>query len=112
MARFTFAAGSVSQAVRHRAVEEIWHVLAGEGEIWLEASPVTAEVTPLGPDVSLVIPSGCAFQVRVSTGEPLEVIAVTMPPWPGDQEAERVNGIWQTISSIDRFEKNPEKKVK
>ena len=87
MARFSFAAGSISQAVRHRSVEEIWHVLAGVAEIWLEASS-TAGISAVEPGTSLVIPPGRAFQVRVAAAEPLQVIAVTIPPWPGDQEAE------------------------
>ena len=101
MARFSFAAGAISQAVRHRKVEELWYVLAGEAEIWREAAGPKGEVSPLIPGSSLVIPPGCAFQVRVSATEPLEVVAVTMPPWPGDEEAERVAGIWDPASASD-----------
>jgi mannose-6-phosphate isomerase-like protein (cupin superfamily) len=37
------------------------------------------------------IPVGTAFQFRASDMA-LESVAVTMPPWPGDGEAELVSG--------------------
>ena len=79
----------------------IWYSPAVLGKIWREAAGPKGEVSPLIPGSSLVIPPGCAFQVRVSATEPLEVLAVTMPPWPGDEEAERVAGIWDPASASD-----------
>jgi len=35
------------------------------------------------------------FQFRCDGGEPLEAVAVTMPPWPGAEEAFVVSGIWE-----------------
>ena len=34
MAHFRLHPGTVSQAVQHRTVEEIWYVLSGRGEMW------------------------------------------------------------------------------
>ena len=94
MARFSFAAGSVSRAVRHRRVEELWYVLDGAGEIWRAPESGMAEVVQLQPGESVAIEANCAFQVRVHPGQPLTVVAVTMPPWPGDEEAVLVDGYW------------------
>lgn len=96
MARFTFAAGSVSRAVRHRRVEELWYVQGGNAEIWLNPEDGEAEVRGLAIGESIAIPARCAFQVRVAAREPLIIVAVTMPPWPGDAEAEHVAGCWAT----------------
>ena len=94
MARFTFAARTTSRAVRHRRVEELWYVLSGQGEIWRAPASGAAGITTLSSTDSIAIPARCAFQVRVPDGEPLIVLAVTMPPWPGDDEAEIVAGCW------------------
>ncbi len=93
MAHFRLPAGQVSRAVRHRTVEEIWYVLAGVGEMWRGNGAVQA-VTKLSPGTCLTIPLGIAFQFRAGTAEPLEAVAITMPPWPGEDEAEFVPGNW------------------
>ena len=36
MAHFRLPAGEVSAAVVHQTVDELWYVVAGEGEMWLE----------------------------------------------------------------------------
>jgi len=89
MARFELAPGRASRAVRHRTVDEIWFVLEGRGEIWRRSGPEES-VTPLGPDVCLTIPVGTAFRFRSLGPDPLRIVAVTMPPWPDDAEAEAV----------------------
>ena len=93
MAHFTLAPGAVSKAVAHRTVEEIWYVLAGHGEMWRRTSE-QEKVVPLEPGVCLTIPRGTHFQFRATGTEPLRVVAVTMPPWPGDGEASAVDGPW------------------
>jgi mannose-6-phosphate isomerase-like protein (cupin superfamily) len=93
MAEFALAPGQVSIAVTHRTVSEIWYVLSGRGEIWRRHG-TREEVTPLEAGISLTIPLGTHFQFR-ALGEPgLTVLAVTMPPWPGDDEATAVAGPW------------------
>jgi mannose-6-phosphate isomerase-like protein (cupin superfamily) len=93
MAHFTLAPGVTSRAVVHRTVEEIWFVLSGSGEMW-RASGDRDEVVAMGPGVALTIPLGTRFQFRTTGREPLTAVAVTMPPWPGDDEAVAVDGRW------------------
>jgi mannose-6-phosphate isomerase-like protein (cupin superfamily) len=93
MAEFELASGQVSTAVTHRTVSEIWYVLSGRGEIWRRHG-AREEVTPLEAGIALTIPLGTHFQFR-ALGEPaLTVLAITMPPWPGDDEATSVAGPW------------------
>lgn len=93
MARFSLAPGLVSKAVRHRTVEELWYFVAGRGEMW-RSSGGREEITPVEPGLSLSIPVGTSFQFKSSGDSPLEAIGVTMPPWPGMDEAEFVQGKW------------------
>jgi mannose-6-phosphate isomerase-like protein (cupin superfamily) len=91
LARFELGPGRTSLAIRHRTVEELWYVLAGRGEMWRRRNGIEA-ITPLVPGACLAIPLGTAFQFRALGAEPLAVIAITMPPWPGDAEAEPAVG--------------------
>ncbi len=93
MAHFRLRPGQVSRAVRHRTVEEIWFVLEGKGELWRSMSGQEA-ITALSPGVSLAIPVGAAFQFRALGDHPLAIIATTMPPWPGEDEAMTAAGKW------------------
>jgi mannose-6-phosphate isomerase-like protein (cupin superfamily) len=95
MAHFALAPGAVSRAVRHRSVEEIWYVVSGRGEMWRRQGPSEAVVT-LEPGVCVTIPRDTEFQFRATESGTLEVIATTMPPWPGDAEAVRTHGPWTT----------------
>ena len=94
MAHFTLAPGRVSKAVRHRTVEEIWFITAGTGEMWRKTADEET-LTALSPGLSLTIPLGAAFQFRALGDAPLQALAITMPPWPGEDEAEFVAGRWQ-----------------
>ena len=93
MAHFELAAGAVSHAVAHRTVEEIWYFLGGRGQMWRKLGSEET-VVDVGAGVSLTIPLGKRFQFRAQPGEALTFIAVTMPPWPGADEAFRVEGPW------------------
>jgi mannose-6-phosphate isomerase-like protein (cupin superfamily) len=93
MAHFRLRAGQVARAVRHRTVEEIWYVLSGHGEMWRSFAG-RDETTALAAGLCLTIPAGTAFQFRASDNERLDAIAVTMPPWPGEDEAEICPGPW------------------
>ena len=94
MAHFELAEGETSKAMVHKTVEELWFISSGEGEIWRK-NETGEEVTALHPGVSLSIAVGTHFQFRTTGEDPLEAIAVTMPPWPGDDEAQPVVGKWQ-----------------
>ena len=91
MAHFQLAPGDTGVAVAHRTVEEIWYVVRGQGEMWRKLDD-QEEVVCLEPGVCLTLPLGTHFQFRATGEEPLEVIGVTMPPWPGEGEAYRVRG--------------------
>lgn len=93
MAHFTLAPGETSTAVRHRTVEELWFVLSGEGEMWRKIDGLS-DVVRLRRGVSLTIPLGARFQFRAVGAEPLCAVAVTLPPWPGPDEAVLVDGAW------------------
>jgi mannose-6-phosphate isomerase-like protein (cupin superfamily) len=89
----TLPPGGVTQAVRHRTVEETWFFLSGQGEVWRQAAG-HEEVTPVQAGVALTIPLGTDFQFRTLSAEPLTFVITTMPPWPGPDEAVPVEGIW------------------
>ena len=94
MAHFELAAGRASDPIRHRTVEEIWYVLAGTGEIWRKQGE-REEIVPLVPGTCITIPRGTHFQFRASAAAALSAIGITMPPWPGADEAIAVAGIWR-----------------
>jgi len=94
MAHFRLHPGQVSRAVRHREVEEIWYVLGGKGEMWRGTSDEQSFAS-LAAGVCLTIPAGVSFQFRATGPDPLEVVAITMPPWPGPDEAQPAKGPWQ-----------------
>jgi len=94
MAHFTLPPGAVSKAICHRTVEEIWFILAGRGRMW-RAGDDAEEITELVPGLSLTIPTGTRFQFRCDGDTPLAAVGVTMPPWPGAEEAVFVTGPWQ-----------------
>ena len=93
MAHFRLHPGTVSQAVQHRTVEEIWYVLEGLGEIWRSANGQEL-VTALFPGTCLTIPVGTSFQFRALNESALSILGVTMPPWPGNDEALLIHGKW------------------
>ena len=94
MAHFSLAPSTTSRAVTHRTVEEIWYCVRGRGEMWRHAGAHEA-VVELAAGVALTIPLGTHFQFRAHGDEPLEIVGVTMPPWPGDDEAVEVAGPWE-----------------
>lgn len=103
MVEVSIPAGAVSRPVRHRAVEEVWYIIAGRGRVWrcppdLPAAAEAAPVAVAAGDV-IVILTGWAFQFAADGNDAsacdadagaggLRFICVTMPPWPGMDEAE------------------------
>jgi mannose-6-phosphate isomerase-like protein (cupin superfamily) len=94
MAHFELGPNQVSNAVAHKTVEEIWYFLSGRGQMWRRQSG-RSEVVDVYSGVCLTIPLGTHFQFRSFGYEPLTAIGVTMPPWPGADEAIIVRGKWQ-----------------
>ena len=99
MVHATLPVGGVSLAIVHRTVDELWYVLAGEGQMWRKLGNHEA-VVGVAPGSALTIPCGTHFQFRVTGSEPLRVVLCTMPPWPGEQEAARVPGHWPVTETV------------
>ena len=93
LAHFELPASAVSHAVIHKTVEEIWYFLTGRGQMW-RRSGSHESIVDVEPGLSLTIPLGTAFQFRAASDAPLTFLAITMPPWPGAEEADRVKGQW------------------
>lgn len=86
----TIGAGETSRPVIHLTVEEAWYVLSGTGEVWrCPPGVAAAEVPPVrvAAGDALVIPTGWQFQFRADAGSAMRFVCVTMPPWPGMDEA-------------------------
>jgi len=98
MAHFELAPGRASEAIRHRNVDEIWFVLSGRGEIWRKLDG-REEIAALDSGICVTIPAGTHFQFRAVGGAALAAIGVTMPPWPGPEEAIPVPGRWHSPAS-------------
>jgi mannose-6-phosphate isomerase-like protein (cupin superfamily) len=86
--------GTTTLAVRHRTVEELWYVVSGVGEIW-RRSDQGEQIDQLCEGTAVTIPLGTHFQFRNSGESPLDIVIITMPPWPGADEAVRVQDHWQ-----------------
>ena len=93
MAHFELGPGRVSRAVAHHRVDEIWYILAGQGQMWRRQAD-RQETVPLRPGTCVSIPAGTHFQFRSASDGPLEAVGATMPPWPGPDEAYDVPGAW------------------
>lgn len=94
LAHCTLPVGRVSKPVCHKTVEEIWYFLGGKGQVWRRKGD-SAESVDVCAGMSLAIPSGTHFQFRNTGDAPLHFIIVTMPPWPGPDEAVELNeGKW------------------
>ena len=94
MIHATVPPGQVNRATVHATVSEFWYVLSGEGQIWRRNAD-GEETTTLQPGVSIDIPVGTAFQYRCTGFDPLQFLCISMPPWPGAQEATTVAGPWE-----------------
>ena len=93
MVHCTLNPGEVSLPVAHRTVEEVWYFLEGTGQVWRRFGD-EERVVDVAPGASLSIPVGTHFQFRTIGDDPLRFLIVTMPPWPGEDEAYRVPGRW------------------
>ena len=94
LAHFTLPPHAVSQAVAHRTVDEVWYFLSGRGQMWRRSLDLE-EIVDVEPGVSITIPLGTSFQFRSLSHEPLSAVGTTMPPWPGEDEAFAVDGVWK-----------------
>jgi mannose-6-phosphate isomerase-like protein (cupin superfamily) len=94
MAHFTLAPGAIAKAVAHRTIDEVWYVISGRGRMWRRHGD-REEIVEMRAGLSLTIAQGTHFQFRADGDAPLTAVSVTMPPWPGEDEAYIVEGPWQ-----------------
>jgi mannose-6-phosphate isomerase-like protein (cupin superfamily) len=92
----TFLPRKTSFAVMHQTVQEIWYFVQGKGQVWRKQGDTEETVVDVEPGTTLTIPTKAHFQFRNVGGddEPLCFLIQTIPPWPGAQEAIRVEGKW------------------
>jgi mannose-6-phosphate isomerase-like protein (cupin superfamily) len=86
----TLPPGQVSRSVWHRSVEEVWYILEGCGQVWRcppDAGPSPVESVAVKPGDALTLPTGWRFQFSASPAGPLRFLCITIPPWPGPDEA-------------------------
>jgi mannose-6-phosphate isomerase-like protein (cupin superfamily) len=103
MVHCTLPQGATSGAVSHRNVEEIWYFLQGVGQIWRRRGDKEA-VVDVESGVCVSIGSGTHFQFRNTGSGSLCFIIVTMPPWPGEHEAVRVDDYWEGNQAVQANE--------
>ena len=87
----TLLGGQISRPVWHQTVEEIWYVLAGQGQVWRcppGHEPEAMEPVPVRPGDALIIPTGWRFQFSAKDAAPLRFLCYTCPRWPGPDEAQ------------------------
>lgn len=92
MVRRELAAGACTAAVRHRTVEQLWHITEGAGELW-RSQDGESRLDVLAAGDSVCIRPGVQFQVR-ATASRLRALVATSPRWPGAHEAVAVRGVW------------------
>jgi len=100
LAHYELAAGQTSLAVTNQTVEEIWFFLGGQGQMW-RWTEEREEIVDVEAGVCLTIPLGTRFQFRALGDRPLTAVGVTIPPWPGQHEAQVIDGPWTPTVSLD-----------
>jgi mannose-6-phosphate isomerase-like protein (cupin superfamily) len=83
----TLDPGRVSVPVRARTVEEIWYVIEGRGEISRRQGTRDPWVDMLLPGTAVDIGTGITFQFRCTSEKRLRLLLLTLPRWPGADEA-------------------------
>ena len=93
MGHYSLRPGHVSRAVKNRTTEEIWFFISGRGLIWRRQAE-REEVVPVEAGICITIPLGTHFQFRCCGDKPLVAVGITLPPWPGPDEAIMVRAFW------------------
>jgi mannose-6-phosphate isomerase-like protein (cupin superfamily) len=84
----------VTAPVYHLTIEEVWYVLDGKGQLWRKLG-ATEETVNLTTGTCVTIPTGATFQFRSDGEQPLRMLMLTIPPWPGTDEAVAAEGTWK-----------------
>jgi mannose-6-phosphate isomerase-like protein (cupin superfamily) len=101
----TLSAGKISKPVRHKTVNEIWYCLSGKGEIWQMRNGEYEKMEFKTGD-SFTIPVGNSFQFRNTGKTDLCILIVTIPKWPGEDEAEKAEGHWDQNQVGNKVKEN------
>jgi mannose-6-phosphate isomerase-like protein (cupin superfamily) len=100
IAHGTMLPNSISEAITHKTVFETWFILSGTGKMWRKFGE-QQRLDKLEPNTIIDMPLGVEYQFA-SDDEPLVFLIVTMPPWPGADEAVLLTDQnWQ--SRLDKF---------
>jgi len=84
----TLKAGQRSNAVMHHTVFEIWHVISGQGKIWIwDNGEIGSRCVLLKPGITISIECKTTFQYQSSKKQDLVFLCFTTPRWPGPHEA-------------------------
>ena len=95
MAHFRLQPGQVSKLVTHRTVDEIWYIVGGTGEMWVQQWRKEGQSIELKAGRCIRVPVGIHFQFRAAAESQLDILGVTMPGWPLDrEEAVRTEDHW------------------
>ncbi len=70
LAHCTLPSGKTALAATHKSVEEIWHVLEGEGELWRQNED-HEEIIPLYKGMTITILPKVRWQFRCTSDIPL-----------------------------------------
>ena len=89
--------GQVSRPVYHRTVAEMWYILEDYGQVWRcppDIDPAGVKPMAVQPGDALTIPVGWRFQFSAAADSAagLRFLCITIPPWPGDGEAQPADG--------------------
>ena len=76
LAEATLAPGQATQRHNHRASEEIYFVLDGEGKMELDG-----EQRRVGAGDAIAIPSGAWHELRAEGDRPLRILCCCAPPY-------------------------------
>ena len=93
MVHCTLKPGQITQAVKHRTVDEAWLCISGNGRLW-RSRDADQETIDLTPGTGASIDAGTRFQFRNDGDTPLKIVIATFPPWPGEAEAILCEGEW------------------
>ena len=76
LAEATLPAGGATERHYHRASEEIYYLVDGEGEMEIDG-----ERAPVGPGDAILIPPGAWHQIRASDRNELRFLCCCAPPY-------------------------------
>lgn len=92
--------GGIIQASRHKTVAQLWYVLSGNGDLWLQTHDGKESVVLLKSGVSVTVPLGYKFQFRNTGMQNLDILIVNTTKWSGPGELIPVKNHWELPKSI------------